>query len=358
MNKTSNGIDIVASLAADRPYWRLDASQVDTWVKSLHRSATAELVSRTEWIGDAWDGISDIEVAGRHVGSAHLVELLNELRTALTARGCDGVTAPDVGCVRHCFVGPSARESLAIDFDFGDFVVPLCLDAGVWTKIGDASPSQIADRMVSLLGNVDNLRDRILVRELRMRRAFEEAADGIGEGAAPLWFRLQPLPLDQEAQDILYSPYLMIFVVLDECLEWSPVGTENACTVKDVRDYRGYLKPAQRRRAHARADLEARGSRGSISPIALALIEERNLDPVAIFDEAREARLADRRAAVEFNRAERKETLFYNEGILGAAFPFEGGHFYFDSLMLWGEFPETLVNSAKHRALASFVDHP
>ena len=50
------GSEIVAAMAGDRAWWQLRAGDIAPWVRSLHPSATQELVSRTEWIGEPWDG--------------------------------------------------------------------------------------------------------------------------------------------------------------------------------------------------------------------------------------------------------------------------------------------------------------
>ena len=67
MQRTPTGKEIVAAMAGDHPWWQLRAGDVAPWVRTLHPSATEELSSRTEWIGDAWDGESGIEVGSQTV---------------------------------------------------------------------------------------------------------------------------------------------------------------------------------------------------------------------------------------------------------------------------------------------------
>lgn len=358
MFEQSTGAEIVAQIASGRDWWRLDAGDVSPWVRSLHPSAVQELNSRTEWIGDPWDGVSDIPVGRATLAAADAARLLRSLSRGIRRLGVPGVALPKASNVRQCLSGPSARQTLAVDVDLGGFLLPLGIDEGRLQDLSEFPLARIADRMVAHVAAAARLRERLLARELRLRTALVETAAAIGAGAAPLWLRMDPFPLHEDPKYLPYRQYAMLLVTLNECLRWSPVGSERVSTVKDVRNHRSWFGGDHRHRAAKLAELRQRGSVGAISEVALALIEERGLDPRAAFDQALAARLADFRGGLQFLRNGKRETLYHVDGALQASIEFEGGHYYNGQLTLWGDWPEQLAIGAKGRPLASFVDHP
>ena len=247
---------------------------------------------------------------------------------------------------------------LIVDIDLGDFVLPLGIDERSLRREGSDWCTATASRMAEHVRMADGKRRQIVAREMRLRQAVEETAAAIGDGVAPLWLRMDAIPVLEDPGHIAFRHYVMLLVTLNDCMRWSPVGTERIGTVKDVRDHRSWYAKTQRLRAAALSALSANGSEGSISEVALALINERGLDAVTTFRQAVQARLADRRGAVEFERNGKPERLYYVDGALQATLGFEGGHYYIGSLTLWGDWPEQLAIGARGRPLAAFVDHP
>ena len=352
------GLEIVAQIAGSRPWWSLDAGDVAPWIKSLHFSAVEDHVSRTEWIGDAWDGTSAMQVGRRNIAASDIRRLLELLGRSINQLGISAIVPPDARSVRQCFVGVGAREALTIDIDMDGFILPLCIEER--TLAGDEIMDweAIAAEMARHIESVDRIRDRFLSRELRLRRAMMETVAAIGAGAAPLFLRIDPHPFNESTEHILYSSYVMLIVTLNDCLEWSPVGTERISTMKDVRDHRMWYAKTHRPRASALASMRSTQSRGSICKVTLALLEEQGLDPSDILDQARDAALRDRRGTVTIVRKDLPIEIHYRDGLLRSSFLFEGGHYMTGSLTLWGNFPDALAIGAKGRPLASYVDHP
>lgn len=358
MRNMQTGNEIVGALAGDRPWWRLRAGDVDPWVKTLHPSATQELASRTEWIGEPWDGISDVALGDVNVAATKAKLLLSELRRAIRSLRLDDVRLPEARDVRVCIGSDAGRHTLVFDVDMEEFVLPLGLNGWALHREKGLSCRILAEKMAAHVGMADRKRPQLAARERRLRRAVEETAAGVGEGVAPLWLRMNWIPFHEDPKHVAGYEYVMLLVTLNDCLRWSPVGTERIWSVKDVRDHRSWYGKEQRRRAAALAGLAAAGSEGSISEVALALIEEHGLDPVATFRQAVEARLADRRGAIKLQRNDRSEQLHYVDGSLQATIGFKGGHYTPGSLTLWGDWPEQIAIGAKDRPLAAYVDHP
>jgi hypothetical protein len=362
MTEQMTGTTMVARMAAGRDWWRIDAREIQGWVGSLPPSATQDFVTASEYAGECWDGRSAVELSDwRHetclVTAEEINTLLCELGERVPLLGIADLVTPDASRVRCCF-GPGAHPVLAIDFDFGDLIVPLSIDHhGMWAG-ARPSMSDIASNMAGLVRKIDAIRPSLLKREERMRRAMEEVADRIGDHAAPVWLRLIPFPHYMKSVALQDAQHALLFATLNDALEWAPIGTEKIWTVKEVRAHYGYYFREHRRRAAALRKLRATGSEGAISEVALALIVERGLDPQAVFNDAKVAANADRRGGVNFERNGMRENLYLREGLLFASIEFKGGHFYKDTLTLWGDYPESLAIGAKGRKLSDFVDHP
>lgn len=354
MDMTLNGAEIVAGISGARPWWKLQATDIQPWVATLHPSATQESASRIEWIGDAWDGESDIHVGAEVVTAKQTSDLLARLRRGIRALSL-GVAAPTPSSVRQALYGISTRQAFVIDFDFGDFILPIAIDEN--ELAAQPSWAETARKMLAILNAVPARRATIQRRELNMRRAFEETVKRIGHGVGGLWLRMDPFPVREDPKYIQYQAYHWVMITLSRTLDWTPVGAERAHTMKDIRDYFGFFFKAQRLRAEAITTLVATGSKGAISELALAFCEERGLDPRDTLDLARAAARDDSRGALQFVRNEKRETLYYVDGTMHASFEFEGGHYYTDCLTLWGTYPEILAEGAKGRPFEAFVDH-
>ncbi|RUN76513.1 hypothetical protein EJC47_11115 [Sphingomonas sp. TF3] len=363
MQRKMTGSDIVASLAKGRPWWQLRASDVQPWVQSLHHSAVQELTSRTEWIGEAWDGKSDIQVGSSAVLGSEVASLLRKLRRGIKAARLDVVGQPDSTSIRQCYGATRSALMLVVDIDLGDVVLPL----GIWEwQLRDSerpSISKIADNMLSIIGHALSMRDRLIQREFRLRKALQETVAKIGTGVAPLWLRMNPFPINENPKYLIASPYLMCIISLNDCLEWTPTGDEQITTVRDIRKQYRWLARYHRPRAQTLDRLVATGSQGSIDELSLAIIAAQGLNPGDVFRLAHQEALTDRRGSVQFHRPDRpqdashRDQLYYRDGRLKIIIGFDGGVYTSDVLSVWGDFPETVAHAARGKRLDQFVDH-
>lgn len=358
MKRVPTGSEIVSAMAGNRRWWQLRAGDIAPWVRTLDPSSMQELASRTEWIGEPWDGKSDVTLGHTHVPARKVTRILAELRRAIRQMKLADVSIPDLGDLRLCLLGSSARNTLVFDVDLGDFVLPVGIDDWALRSKERISCQALASTMAEHVRMADRKRQIILARETRLRRAVEETAAGVGAGVAPLWLRMDAVPFHEDPKHVASYPYVMLLVTLNNCLGWSPVGTERILSVKDVRDNRVWYARTQRPRAESLAAITASGSEGSISEIALAMINHHGLDPVAMFRQAKDARLRDRRGTVELAHDGKSETLYYSDGVLHGSIGFDGGHYTPGSLTLWGEWPEQLGIGARRRPLSAYVNHP
>lgn len=358
MDRMLSGLEIVSKLARGRDWWRLQACDVQSWAATLPPSATLEHISRVEWVGEAWDGSSDIQVGDEAMSGKDVARLLHALRQGISALGLPRISLPDASNVRQCFGAIGSRQKLAIDIDFEDFVVPLSLDEHHLGLRDRPSIAAIGAGMLRIISAIDGRRASIQSREQRLRRAFEETIMKIGNGAAPLWFRMNPLDFDEKASQLSHPTFLMLTVLLNDQLVWAPTGSELVTSLRQIRSQHGYHVHSQQKRATAIANLREAGSVGWISDTALAIIEERGLKPGEAFRRALQVRWADRRGGLEFTREGKRETLYVDDGVLIASIQFAGGHHYRDQLILW-DYPEKeSVATAKGRRLSDFANHP
>jgi hypothetical protein len=131
-------------------------------------------------------------------------------------------------------------------------------------------------------------------------------------------------------------------VALNVTLDWALFGTGKEHSISAIKiNARGFGK-AQGKRAAALGAMTANRSAGHISEVALAIIQEEGLCPHQVLHE----------------HSDRRDALYFVDGVLEATSTFEGGHYYMGTLTLWGDFPETYAAAAKGRKLDGFASHP
>lgn len=382
-----DGERVVAEMAAGRPWWGMRACDVAPWIRRLPIAIRTDKYNRLGWLGRPWDGASDLPVGEqpydgeRDVNEAEplvdnleewdaaivpgheLKGLLAELRRLIGARPELGVALPDHRDVRATLAGEEGDVSdptngmAVIDFDIGGMALPIGLED--WQLRPDTrnSVKRIAALMVERLAFAAGHRRKLLRRERRMREGFERDVARLGRGAAPLWLRLEPLRFDGRNSDLFRLPYVALDVRLDIHQVWAPYGIERIGS------------PARLRRMHARFDahhrwnlerlelMRATRSRGWISDVALALIEQTGRSPAEVFAEEREAALHGG-ARAHFGCSGFFGALFCHHGVLTPYFTFGRGSYSDGALTINGTFPESLALAAPGRPLSQYVDHP
>lgn len=375
MEQAPTGEQIVEGMAAGRAWWRLRACDIEPWVRSLPAAVRDHDWSRLAWIGTPWNGASDIDVGvplwdGIHdepvqpvMSGADAQLLVAELRRLIMQLPVLGIAPPDHRNVRSCLAGPEGDPSdpttgtLTIDFDLGGIVVPLCIED--WQMRPDTSQpmTRVASLMLDRLAWAAKRRDALTGRELELRTAFESAMADIGDGAAPLWLRMEPLRYDDAPSNLAFAPYAALEVMLDHHQVWAPSGQERVGPVGALlKRCRGLKKPHRRRVARL-AEMQSTRSAGWIGDVALALIGERGTSPADAFRSAKQAGL-DGEGAEDWGRAGGYGALHCFDGVLCASFDFDGGRYFDGRLSLIGVFPETIAAAAKGRPLSAFVEHP
>lgn len=382
------GEDLVSLMSSGRSWWRLMAADVAPWIRSLPDAVRRDRYNRLSWLGRPWDGASDMalgeqpldetsdfnnseplwthdpEEKGLHIVSgSDLRVLVRELRHRIAQRPELRVALPDHRNVRACLAGPEGDISdptlgtLTIDFDLGEFVVPLCIEDWQTGQHAYTPMPQVALLMVQKLAQAAANRSSLLQRELRMRRAFERVVAGVGFGAATLWLRMEPLRFDDDGDLLAHMPYVAFDIRLDMQQVWAPHGLERVATVPQIV---GYFK--DRRQQHARrvarlVDMRVFGLSGWMTDVALALIEERGLNPAEVFRSVRRAGL-DGCTSENFGNGRHHGSMLCSDGVLTPYIAFEGGSYFNGHLTLDGNFPAAIEAASIGKPLAAFVDHP
>lgn len=355
-----NGTEIVATITGGQPYWRLGAAEVQRWVASLPPSATQDNVSRVEWVGDAWDGSSDIYIGedscGRKMNAFAITSLLRKLRSGIRTLEIDQIVPPEASSIRSCRV--ASNSVLIVDFDLVDFIIPIAIDGS--RTIGQRGPSvaAIATQMLEFVKGADTIRFDIANRETGMRRVLEETAAEIGHAAAPLWMRLCHVPYYDDAKYLPEMGYVVLLATINQDLVWAPSGTERIETVLEVRAHRDYYARDHSERAAILEDRRATKSAGAISETALAFIASKGLDAGETFDAVVASAMARRGGGLHFERGKTTEALYHHNGVVIISLNFPGGSYYRDCLTLRGDYPLSVANQAEGKQLGEFVEHP
>ena len=358
MEQHSTGRAIVADIAAGKEWWRITARDVAPWLKTLAPSATEEMSSYVEWIGDPWDGSSDIVCGKTKVSGATIVDLLVAVRQAVSQLDIDGLELPSVSDVRCCLAGLSTKWVVAIDFDMGDFILPLCVNEWQLEQLHGERLTEVAAKMAWLVQAAASVRHRIARREHALRAAFEETVEKIGNGIGGLWLRMDPFPFGEAAEWLPRQGYAWCMIMLGQALKWEPVGSDKVNTVTSIRNHVGYFRAVQRRRATMLAELTATGSIGHVSEVARALIEERGLDHTEVVQRAIEARRLSRQGSIEFIRNGLRESPYMADGVLQASMQLGNAVYHTGRISVLAQVPETLALGSKGRPVADLVDHP
>lgn len=364
MSKQITGLEDASCITNGRHFRQTAAADVQRWVATLPPSATQELVSRVEWIGEAWDGAEDVTIGDLHGRSTELVTgaeiqvLLGKLRHGIPAAVSGSYTLPDRTSVRSC-IAPSGKIGLTFDIDLVDFVLPVYIDfRGGFGSEKAPTIVEIADRMLLLISAADAARETIARREAALTEEVEAVAARIGDGAAPLWLRMEPIAFYENRKHVRRREYVMLLVTLNAHLVWAPTGSERIYTATDVRRYHGHLAAKHRERAAMLRRMAVNRTSGYVSEVAIAFMRERGLDPTETFRQARDLARSDFRGQLEFERSGRKEALYFREGILSVSLALDGGHFQGDSLMLWGDLPASKARGLRGSRLDALVSHP
>ncbi len=355
-----NGIEIVAPISGDQPYWRLGAADVQRWVNSLPPSATQDNVSRVEWVGEAWDGSSNIYIGGdscgRDMNAFAITSLLRKLCSGIRTLGIDQIVPPKASSIRICRI--ASNTVLIVDFDLVDFIIPIAIDGSRTNGKRGPSVAAIATQMLEFVKGADAIRFDIANRETGMRRVLEETAAEIGHAAAPLWMRLGHVPYYDDAKYLPEMGYVVLLATINQDLVWAPSGSERIETVLEVRAHQDYYARDHGERATILEDRHATNSAGAISQTALAFIANKGLDVGETFDAVVASAMAHRGGGLHFERGKTTETLYHHNGAVMISLNFPGGSYYRDCLTLRGDYPLSVANQAVGKQLSEFVEHP
>jgi hypothetical protein len=293
-----DGVKLVSALLAGRQWWQLRASDIQG-CRPAH--APISFDDSLQWIGAAWDGTSDISVAGLIICDTGV--LISELRREISRLGRIGVHLPDANSVRVCLVRDADEpdlapplDALAVDIDFGDFILPIGIDVYKFQNRAKNAIEDIVDSMIRIIVYTAKKRKQVLARELRLRRVMEEIFNKMGRGTSPLWLRLEPFPFGRRAMFLHDAPYVAFGVALDQSQRWVPQGSERIFNMRELRLHFHYRLSGHPKRHATLLELRATGSQGWIDDVALALIKERDANPSEVFDAERVADVSQVRA--------------------------------------------------------------
>ncbi len=342
-------------ITVDRHWWRQQTAEIIALRSD--RSSRRWRQNLVDWSGVPWDGMSALSVEDDLLAGKTIQELIVQLKRQIERSELPGVTAPKSSDVRVARSGLAERETLTVDFDLIDFILPIAIET---SAIAGGSDS-LAPAVESAIKHVRAaIRDRTAIarREGALREAVEYASARIGEGCLPLWLRMDAVLSTEQPGRYTSRLYKMATMLLDDSLSSSPSLVEPIWTVVDVRDHVRVHRRAQRRRAAALLAHRAAGSIGAITEVSLELIRAAGLEPPATLQAAHAARLDHHGGDLRFRKWNCLNILTWIEGVLRTSIEFEQGRYDDGELILTGDYPASVALGCTGRPLAAILDHP
>jgi hypothetical protein len=353
----ATAIGPIANLRTDRPWWRLQADDMASLSMRSGRSPIRWRRDLINWAGVPWDGRSALSIGGEAVAGDDVQHLLALLKRPLKQLCLPQVAVPSAGSVRVAVAGFAERESLAIDIDMGDFILPIAVAAEAFVA-GAASLVPAVEGIIKHVEAAVGERGIVARREIALRTALEKTSARIGDGCEPLWLRMDPVSSNHQPGQTHSRHYTMVAMLLDDSLSWSPSPPEPIWTIGDVRDLLRLHGGTQRRRGALTNELRNSGSGGTMTQVSLALIRAADLEPSETLQAARAARIEDPHGALRFRRWGCLNILSWIEGVLRTSIELPQGRYDDGELTLYGDYPESWALACKRRPLTAVMDHP
>jgi hypothetical protein len=341
----------------DHDWWRRQAGDIETIASRVGGSSRRWTGNLVEWSGVSWDGTSALRVGTEEICGPALVQLLSRLRHDIQRLEVPFVTAPRLRDVRVCLAGSYERESLILDVDFHNFILPIAVDGHAFGGSA-ASLDLILEGVMRQIDAAARVRRGIARREAALRAALMTTSTRIRGECAPLWLRMDPVPADRRPDPPLHRYYKMVTTLLDDSLSPSPSPPEAIWTVADIRDHWRLHGHVQQRRTAARTSLRVSGSIGAMTETSLALVRAAGLEPFATTEAARVARIKDADGGLGFRGWGCQNILNWVEGVLRTSIRFEQGRYDDGGLTLYGDYPASLALGSEGRQLTTIMDHP
>ena len=347
----------IARLMPVHQWWRHQTVEIASLAIRSERFTVRWRRNLAAWSGLPWDGISTLPTGDDVVTGEDVQKLLAQLKLATERLALPRVTAPTPADVRVTSAGLAERETLTVDFDLIDFILPIAVETSAIAG-GPAAFASAVEGVIKQLEAAVRSRKAIARREVALRRAVEQTSARIGNGCTPLWLRMDPVPGAEQPSRLLSRHYKVVTTLLDDSLSTSQSPAEPVWTVADVRDHARLHRQTQRQRAAALLAHLSAGSIGDFTEVSLALIRAAELEPFATLQAAHAARVDDQCGDLRFRMWGCLNILSWIDGVLRTSIEFEHGRYDDGQLILTGDYPASLALASKGRPLAAILDHP
>jgi hypothetical protein len=353
----ATAIGPIANLSTDRPWWRLQADDMASLSMRSGRSPIRWRRDLIDWAGVPWDGRSALRIGDEAVAGDDVQHLLALMKRRLKQLCLPQVAVPSASSIRVAVAGFAERESLTVDIDLGDFILPIAVTAEAFVAEA-ASLVPAVEGMIKHVEAVVGDRGIVARREIALRTALEKTSARIGDGCDPLWLRMVPVSCYHQPGQTPSRHYRMVTMLLDDSLSWSPSPPEPIWTTGDIRDLLRIHGGTQRRRGALTTALRNSGSGGTMTEVSLALIRAADLEPLETLQAARAARIDDPHGALRFRRWGCLNILSWIKGVLRTSIELPQGRYDDGELTLYGDYPESLALACKRRPMTAVMDHP
>jgi len=240
MFSNMNGVQIQAQLCQGRPWWKLNAADIEPWMSTWTDREKKYRYGTSYFIGKPWNGTSILhhQVAHmnpRQIEPAILEEVLRRLYDLVVLEGMNDVKPITVENVRIVNEDPGGFPFVVIDIEFDHLVLPILIDPLDLKHRSGRTIDEVVAMAFHVIEQAYPIRFELGGEDTSLRMTWECKLDTIGYGIAPIWFRRQPVPIYQKKFNLRNWPRCLAVIALDHTLGWGLISDDRVSSVSAIK---------------------------------------------------------------------------------------------------------------------------
>jgi hypothetical protein len=240
MFSNKNGVQIQAELCQGRPWWELNAADIEPWMSTWTDREKKCRYGNSYFIGKPWNRTSILHHQAAHMNPrkiepAILEEVLRRLYDLVVLEGMKDVKPITVENVRIVNEDPSGYPFVVIDIQFDRLIVPILIDPLDLRHQSSLTIDEVVAMAFNVIKKAYPIRFELGGEDISLRMVWEAEINTIGYGIAPIWFRRQPVPIYQKKFNLNNWPRCLAAIAFDHTLGWGLIGDDSVSSVTAIK---------------------------------------------------------------------------------------------------------------------------